>query len=83
VTLSRVLAELTAEFGDDVVFTEINADDNPRSTIEYRIMATPTVLVFQGGAVVESFVGARPRSAVRELVRRHLANARGATTGPG
>jgi thioredoxin-like negative regulator of GroEL len=35
-------------------------------------MATPTVLVFSRGAVVDSFVGARPKSAVRELLLRHL-----------
>jgi thioredoxin 1 len=69
--LARTLTDLAREFDGRVRFATVNADDSPRSTVAYRIMATPTVLVFSGGAVVDSFVGARPKSALRQLLPRH------------
>jgi thioredoxin 1 len=69
--LAGTLTDLAREFDGRVTFATVNADDNPRSTVVYRIMATPTVLVFSGGAVVDSFVGTRSKSALRQLLLRH------------
>jgi thioredoxin 1 len=70
--LARTLTDLAGELGDRVTFAEINADDSPRSTVAYRIMSTPTVLVFDRSALVDAFVGARPKTAVRQVLLRHL-----------
>jgi thioredoxin 1 len=70
--LARTLADLADEFDGRMTFATVNADDNPRSTVAYRVMATPTVLVFSGGVVVDSFVGSRPRATVRQILLRHV-----------
>jgi thioredoxin 1 len=70
--LARTLAELAGEFGERVTMAEINVHDNPQSTVAYRVMATPTLMVFRGGEVVDTLVGARPKSVLRDLLERHL-----------
>ncbi len=46
----------------------MNIDENPQIARDYQIMSIPTMSVYQGGQVVKSIVGARPKAAIlREL----------------
>lgn len=45
--VSKILAELAEELGDQVLMTEINTDDNPVTTRAYGVMAMPTLLVLR------------------------------------
>ena len=67
--LAPILDQLAAE-RDDVEVVKINQDDNPLVSARYRVMAVPTMLVFDRGEPIAQLVGARPKSAiVRELDR--------------
>ncbi|MFG1801750.1 thioredoxin family protein [Micromonospora carbonacea] len=72
VAVSRSLAELAVEFGDRLRIITLNTDENPATTRAYRVMSMPTLLVFRGGEVVGSTVGARPKSNLRLSFARHL-----------
>ncbi|BCY14772.1 co-chaperone YbbN [Actinoplanes sp. L3-i22] len=63
--MSRVLAELAPEFDGRLTIGTLDADENPVSTLAYRVMAMPTLLFFTGGVVTSSIVGARPKSVLR------------------
>jgi len=52
---------------------EINQDENPRVSAEYRVMGLPTMLVFAGGEPVASMLGARPTSRIVDELDRSLA----------
>ena len=46
----------------------MNVDENPVVPSSYRVNGIPTINVYQGGEVVKSIVGARPKAALlREL----------------
>jgi thioredoxin 1 len=66
--MSKNLEELAGELGDSIVIATINSDENPVTTMAYRVMSLPTLLVFRGGAVVTSVVGARPKSHLRQAL---------------
>jgi thioredoxin 1 len=70
-TISRSLAELAEEFGNQVVMATLNSDDNPNTTRTYRVMSLPTLLVFRRGEVVGSIVGSRPKSYLRQALSAH------------
>jgi thioredoxin 1 len=76
--LARTLDELAPEFGDRLLLTTMNADENPAVARRYGVMALPTLLVFSGGELVASMVGARPKSILREALGAYAAAA-GAT----
>ncbi|WP_412540896.1 thioredoxin [Longispora sp. K20-0274] len=71
--ISVTLAELAEEFDGRLAFAAINSDENPRATRDYQVMSLPTLLVFRGGQVVESIVGARPKGYLRDKLGAHAA----------
>ena len=70
--ISRSLAELAAEFGDRLAVVTVDVDANPGTTRAYQILAMPTLLVFRGGEVIGSLVGARPKAHLRHALEAHL-----------
>ena len=67
--LAPILDQLASE-RDDLQVVKINQDENPLVSARYRVMAVPTMLLFDRGEPVVQMVGARPKSAiVRELDR--------------
>ncbi len=66
--IAPVLDELAEEFGDRVLVATVDADENPAAVRSYGVLAMPTLLVFRGGEVVGSIVGARPKSFLRNTL---------------
>ena len=57
-----ILKEIAAEHGDKLDFVKMNVDENPVTPAAYRVTGIPTINVYQGGEVVKSIVGARPKA---------------------
>ena len=43
---------------------KLNIDENPGVARDYQIMSIPTMSVFQGGKIVKTIVGAKPKAAL-------------------
>ncbi len=52
----------------DVKIGKVNIDDNPGAAQRFGINSIPTLLLFKGGEVAESFVGVRPKTALQEAL---------------
>ncbi len=66
--IAPVLEEIAAEHGDRLTVVKVNIDENPIIARDYRVMSIPTLSVFQGGTIVKTMTGARPKAALlREL----------------
>ncbi|WP_323136250.1 thioredoxin [Micromonospora sp. NBC_01655] len=70
--VSRSLAELAGEFGERLRVVTVDTDENPATARAYGVMSMPTLLMFRGGEVVGSIVGARPKNHLRLSFARHL-----------
>jgi len=53
---------------------KLNVDDHPETAGRYGIRSIPTLIVFQGGQVVEQRVGALPQGEIESLLERKLAD---------
>ncbi|MFT4265091.1 MAG: thioredoxin [Nocardioides sp.] len=62
--VAPILDEIAGEHGDKVTFLKMNVDENPVTPSNYRVTGIPTINVYQGGQVVKSIVGARPKAAI-------------------
>ena len=62
--VAPILDELAAEHGDKITFVKMNVDENPVVPASYRVNGIPTINVYQGGEIVKSIVGARPKAAL-------------------
>jgi thioredoxin len=60
--VSPILEEIAGEHADKIDIVKLNIDENPQTAAEYGIMSIPTMNVYQGGQVVKTIVGAKPKS---------------------
>ncbi|MBB4982391.1 MULTISPECIES: thioredoxin [Streptomyces] len=56
--------EAIAKEQDDVQIVKLNIDENPATAAKYGVMSIPTLNVYQGGEVVKTIVGAKPKAAI-------------------
>ena len=59
-----ILDEIAGAHGDKITFLKMNVDENPVTPFSYRVNGIPTINVYQGGEIVKSIVGARPKAAL-------------------
>jgi thioredoxin 1 len=71
--VSPILDELASEHGDKITFYKMNVDENPVVPSSYRVTGIPTINVYQGGEVVKSIVGARPKAALLNELSDYIA----------
>ena len=60
--VAPILDEIAGAHGDKITFLKMNVDENPVTPATYRVTGIPTINVYQGGEVVKSIVGAKPKS---------------------
>jgi thioredoxin 1 len=62
--VAPILEEIAEQHGDKITFLKMNVDENPVTPSSYRVTGIPTINVYQGGEVVKSIVGAKPKAAL-------------------
>ena len=60
--ISPLLEELATEHSDKIDFVAMNVDENPVTPSNYRVTGIPALNVYQGGELVKSIVGVRPKA---------------------
>lgn len=65
--------EAIAAEHDEIVIAKLNTDENPAITAKYGVMSIPTMNVYQGGEVVKTIVGAKPKAAIERDLADFLA----------
>ncbi len=61
--VAPILEEIAAE-NDGVVIAKLNVDENPQTAASFGITSIPTMNVYQGGEVVKTIIGAKPKAAL-------------------
>jgi thioredoxin 1 len=56
-----ILEQLEADHGERLAFGKLNVDENPNVASRYDVLSIPRVMVFEGGELKETLIGARPR----------------------
>lgn len=59
-----ILEEIAAEHSDKLTIVKLNVDENMRTAQTYNVVSIPTMNVYQGGVVVKTIVGAKPKPAL-------------------
>jgi thioredoxin 1 len=60
--VSPILEEIAGEHADKITVVKMNVDENPRTAADYGVTSIPTLNVYQGGQVVKTIVGAKPKA---------------------
>ena len=65
--VSPLVDEIAEERGD-IVVGKVNVDEQPELSMRFGVMSIPTLLVFKGGELVQTAVGARPKEELLALL---------------
>lgn len=60
--VAPILEEIATEHGDKIELVKLNIDENPATAAQYRITSIPTMAVYQGGQIVKTIIGAKPKA---------------------
>jgi thioredoxin 1 len=67
--IAPALEDLSKDMGDKVTVAKINIDENPMTPSKYGVRGIPTLMVFKGGSVVATKIGALPKAKLYEWVQ--------------
>jgi len=62
------LVDQIAEENQEVKVGKVDIDDQPELAGAFRVMSIPTLMVFKGGKLYKSAVGARPKAAILAML---------------
>ena len=62
------IVDKIAEEREDIVVGKINVDEQGELAVRFGVMSIPTLLVFKGGEIAQTAVGARPKADILALL---------------
>jgi thioredoxin 1 len=71
--LGPVIESLAGQYAGKAVVGKVDVDANQQVAMKYGIRSIPTVILFDKGRIVETFVGVRARGDYESSLRRQLA----------
>ncbi len=72
--VAPVLDEIAEENAGKLKVVKVNVDDNAQIAARFGVQAIPTMILFQGGEVKETMVGAMPKNMIEEKIRDFISS---------
>jgi len=66
--VAPMLDEIAAEYAGKLTIAKVNIDDNPMTPNNFNVRGIPTLILFKDGKPVNTLVGARPKSALKQWI---------------
>jgi len=66
--IAPILDEIADEYGDRITIAKLNIDENPNTPPKYGIRGIPTLMLFKGGNVEATKVGAVSKSQLTAFI---------------
>jgi thioredoxin 1 len=70
--IAPLIDELANEYDGKATIAKVDVDSNPRVAMQYGIRSIPSLLIFKGGKVVDTIVGAVPKSMIADKLNQQL-----------
>ena len=70
--IAPFLEELATDMAGRVTVAKVNIDENPQTPMKYGVRGIPTMILFKGGQVAATKIGALPKSKLYEWVESVL-----------
>jgi thioredoxin 1 len=70
--IAPIVEELAGEYNGKVKFVKVNTDNNQNAPMRYGVRGIPMLGFFLNGKMIDTVVGAVPKSTLKNAVDRHL-----------
>lgn len=67
-----VVEELAKEYDGKVKIAKMNVDQNRQTPARFGIRNIPTLILFKGGEVSQTIIGAQPKSSIEDALKKLL-----------
>src|ERR1700748_2503829 len=71
--MTPIIDQLADEYHGKAKIGKLNVDDNGQTAMRYQVRGIPTLLLFKGGQLVATKVGATGKSDVQKMLDEHVA----------
>jgi thioredoxin 1 len=66
--VAPIVDKLSEKYNGKCQFYKMNIDENPKTPAKYKVMSIPTLMLFKGGAAVDTVVGAVPEKTLASRI---------------
>ncbi len=66
------LENIAQDYKGRLKVAKMNVDESPMIPSKFSVMSIPTLLLFQGGEIKETIIGALPQKKIEETINKHL-----------
>ncbi|MFW6276836.1 MAG: thioredoxin [Bacteroidota bacterium] len=70
--IAPIVEELANEYDGKAKICKLDVDNNQQTAMQFGIRSIPTILIFKGGEVVDTIIGAVPKQQIVERLESHL-----------
>lgn len=70
--IAPVIEELSQEYDGKAKICKLDVDNNQQTAMQFGIRSIPTLLIFKGGEVVDTIVGAVPKEQIVSKLQNHV-----------
>lgn len=70
--MSPILDQLASDHADRIDVVKVNVTEAPEVAARYSVSSIPALLLFDGGQVVTTLVGAKPRTMIEKALAGYL-----------
>lgn len=71
-TIAPIVEQIAEDYKGKVKVAKLDVDENPLTASRYDVMSIPTLLLFQGGTVIDRVVGAVPKTHLTAILDKVL-----------
>lgn len=70
--IAPVIDELANDYAGKAKICKLDVDNNQQTAMQFGIRSIPTILIFKGGEVVDTIVGAVPKEQILNKLKSHI-----------
>lgn len=70
--IAPVIEQLAVELAGSVLVGKLDVDANPQTASRFGVQSIPTILILKDGREVDRLVGAQPKQAILQRIRRFI-----------
>jgi len=70
--MAPILDEIEKDLLGKLKVGKLNVDENPELAHRFQVMSIPTLMVFQGGQVVEKIIGLTPKPELMQVLQKYI-----------
>ena len=70
--VAPTVEQLAQEYAGRLKVAKLDVDQSPQTAVKFRVRSIPSILFFRQGQLVDTVVGAVPKSQLTDRIEKHL-----------